>query len=164
MSRKYLKLHHPFDLSRVPGISGECQRDAQQLVDSLKRFELWALKSESAYLVNASIISKHKIFSTVLDSSAKLPSGVLNGNVNQFGDFDQCLSVEATNNNLQGKYCVAYLQPTVSTSLRYTNYLRKLLQSYDAFRSNFDDVSLKIFRFRLKQLMIIINASSLVVS
>lgn len=85
-----------------------------------------------------------RAFSTVHDASAKLPSGIFNGNVNQFGDFDQCLSVEAPNSNLQGKYCLSYLQPSVSESLSYTNHLRKLLQSHEAFKSNFDDVSQKI--------------------
>ena len=31
------------------------------------------------------------------DASAKVPAGVLNGNVNQYGDFDQCLNTEANN-------------------------------------------------------------------
>lgn len=75
------------------------------------------------------------------DATAKLSSGMLRGNVNNYGDFDQCLDVKATNDDFQGKYCLAWLQPKVSKSLTYTNYLRKLLQSHEAFKSNFDDVS-----------------------
>ena len=75
------------------------------------------------------------------DAAAKLSSGVFNGNVNQFGDFDQCLNVDAPDDEFQGKYCLAYLQPSILKPLKYTNYLRKLLQSFDAFNSNFDDVS-----------------------
>lgn len=95
----------------------------------------------------------------VLDSGAKIPSGILNGNVNQFGDFDQCLRVQepprSRSGNLwdsdssettaiQGKYCLAYLQPTLPEDNAYGSlqYLYDRVQSYGAFRSNFDDVSI----------------------
>lgn len=50
---------------------------------------------------------------SVLDSSAKIPSGLLRGNVNQLGDYDQCLGVLAYVKiderplKIQGKYCLA---------------------------------------------------------
>lgn len=83
------------------------------------------------------------IFShAVHDASAKIASGILNGNgLNQFGDFDQCLSVNAPDDEFQGKYCLTYLQPTVSKSSKFVNHLRKLIASHEAFKSNFDDVS-----------------------
>lgn len=90
----------------------------------------------------------------MFDANAKLPSGILNGNVNQFGDFDQCLAVQepprrgrwsnsATNGEIQGKYCLAYLQPTLPENNEYESlqYLYSRVQSLGAFRSNFDDVS-----------------------
>nr|CAD7441389.1 unnamed protein product [Timema bartmani] len=48
----------------------------------------------------------------VYDSSAKLPSGILRGNVNQLGDFDQCLSVMGSEPStptdlIRGQYCLA---------------------------------------------------------
>lgn len=49
----------------------------------------------------------------MLDSSAKIPSSLLRGNVNQLGDYDQCLGVLAhvkVDDNtvkIQGKYCLA---------------------------------------------------------
>ena len=44
------------------------------------------------------------------DSSAKLPSGILRGNVNQLGDFDQCLSITADETtDIRGKYCLAFV-------------------------------------------------------
>lgn len=110
-------------------------------VESLKSFELWALKSE---FTNINHLMYLTIRFSVHDASGKLSSGVLNGNVNQFGDFDQCLSVKVPDNNLQGQYCLTYLQPRESQSLKYTNYLRQLLQSHDAFKSSFDDVSFKL--------------------
>lgn len=77
----------------------------------------------------------------VHDASARFTSGLLNGNVNQLGDFDQCLSARMPNDEIRGKYCLAYLQPSVPTSLKFTNYLKRLVQSHEAFKSNFDDVS-----------------------
>lgn len=76
------------------------------------------------------------------DATARLTSGILNGNVNQLGDFDQCINVREPNEEFRGKYCLAYLQPVIPESLKYTNYLRRLMQSHDAFKSNFDDVSI----------------------
>ncbi|CAH0558920.1 unnamed protein product [Brassicogethes aeneus] len=35
------------------------------------------------------------------DSTGKLPSGILSGNINQFGDFDECMGLK------NGKYCLA---------------------------------------------------------
>lgn len=45
----------------------------------------------------------------VLDASAKLPSGIISGNLNQFGDFDECISVLGGNQGqkIKGKYCLA---------------------------------------------------------
>lgn len=81
---------------------------------------------------------------SVYDASAKIPSGILNGNVNQFGDFDQCVNVQGME-AIQGKYCLAYLQPVVPDNLMRLKHLSSLAQSHSAFRSNFDDVSMLIF-------------------
>lgn len=78
------------------------------------------------------------------DASAKVPSGVLSGNINQLGDFDECLNVNAPNNEFTGKYCLTYVQMTVPDYLPKLRTLRKLLQSHDAFVNDFDDVSIRI--------------------
>lgn len=73
------------------------------------------------------------------DATAKIPSGIFNGNLNQYGDFDQCLNVVADKGGFEGKYCIAYLQPR---SLNGTmKDLLKLVQSHEFFKSNFNDVS-----------------------
>jgi hypothetical protein len=82
----------------------------------------------------------------VYDSSAKLPSGILRGNVNQLGDFDQCLAVgkhEAP--GIDGKYCLASVD-VESTTLKTNDAdsLEKavqLAQSYGLIRSSYRDVS-----------------------
>ncbi|CAL7949193.1 unnamed protein product [Xylocopa violacea] len=53
----------------------ECQQHGRIFLRQLRGYKLWALQ--------------------MLDASAKVPSGLLRGNVNQFGDFDECLGVVA---------------------------------------------------------------------
>lgn len=67
------------------------------------------------------------------DSNAKLTSGILNGNVNQFGDFDMCLSVPA-------KYCLASMQIEAPNS-DYLSALHQLVHSRFPFKSQLGDVS-----------------------
>ncbi|KOX77155.1 Nose resistant to fluoxetine protein 6 [Melipona quadrifasciata] len=69
----------------------ECQQHGKIFLRQLRGYKLWALQN----------------------SSAKIPSGILRGNVNQFGDFDECLGVMAhvklneKTIRVQGKYCLA---------------------------------------------------------
>lgn len=73
------------------------------------------------------------------DASAKLPSGIFNGNVNQYGDYDQCLNVVAGSSKFRGKYCIAYIQPRSRNGTMKD--LLQLVQSHEFFKSSFDDVS-----------------------
>jgi hypothetical protein len=83
---------------------------------------------------------------SVYDSSAKLPSGILRGNVNQLGDFDQCLSVAAQENpSIVGKYCLASVD-VHATALNSTDIdtlvpAVDLAQAYGFVRSSYRDVS-----------------------
>lgn len=80
----------------------------------------------------------------VLDSSAKIPSGLLRGNVNQLGDYDQCLGVLAhvkvdeKTIRIQGKYCLATvdLQASHSDMRLPVN----LMQARAFIRGNMHDV------------------------
>ncbi|EFN69193.1 Nose resistant to fluoxetine protein 6 [Camponotus floridanus] len=71
----------------------ECQQHGKIFLRQLRGYKLWALQ--------------------MLDASAKIPSGLLRGNVNQLGDYDQCLGVLAyvkvdeRTIRIQGKYCLA---------------------------------------------------------
>lgn len=77
------------------------------------------------------------------DATAKLPSGIFNGNLNQYGDYDMCLNIVAGAKDFYGKYCVAYIQPR-SKNGTFKDLL-KLIQSYEFFKSNFNDVRLILF-------------------
>lgn len=75
------------------------------------------------------------------DASAKLPSGILSGNINQYGDFDQCLSVISANNDFKGQYCLAHIMVSFPKHLKFFSYLRKLLLSLESYQSKFEDVT-----------------------
>lgn len=77
----------------------------------------------------------------MIDASAKFPSGILNGNLNNFGDFDQCLNVIAENNEFRGKYCLVNFQPSIRGDFKYLSYLRSLTLAFEAYKSEFSDVS-----------------------
>lgn len=96
-----------------------------------------------AHLSNAAIaVTSERALKTlplpVYDSSAKLPSGLLNGNVNQFGDFDMCLSAAAP--DFSGRYCLAAMQFEGPDS-PYLSALHRLAHSHFPFRSRLEDVS-----------------------
>ncbi|GLV31608.1 drop dead [Carabus blaptoides fortunei] len=69
----------------------ECKKQGHILLEQLNLRKLWALK--------------------MFDSTAKIPSGILNGNLNQFGDYDECMGIfvkiPTTDIRISGKYCLA---------------------------------------------------------
>lgn len=78
----------------------------------------------------------------VFDASANFPSGILNGNVNSYGDFQECLSiVNHERVNFKGKHCFVEFQPVVNKSATYIKHLHQLVQSYEIIESKFEDVS-----------------------
>jgi hypothetical protein len=86
-------------------------------------------------------ISINPLFIPVHDATAKLSSGILNGNINQYGDFDQCLNTAAPEKSFQGKYCLAHLQPKSIKSNQYLEQLRWTIHAKEVFKSRFEDVS-----------------------
>ncbi|XP_034950941.1 nose resistant to fluoxetine protein 6 isoform X2 [Chelonus insularis] len=80
------------------------------------------------------------------DATAKIPSGLLSGNVNQFGDFDECLSVKGSQ-QIRGQYCLVYLKLDVDQTRPDLKYIHRLLHSHYAFRSNLTDPGHRVPRF-----------------
>ena len=82
--------------------------------------------------------------STVHDASGKLPAGLLNGNVNQYGDIDQCLQVRSPWKGpvIKGRYCLTTMALRLSDPNHpLLRHIHQLLQSHDMMRSELDDVS-----------------------
>jgi hypothetical protein len=61
-------------------------------------------------LVSPTISENCDICSTVYDASTKIPSGLVTGNIQQLGNYDQCLRIEAKNSGVlafRGQQCRA---------------------------------------------------------
>lgn len=71
----------------------------------------------------------------MIDSSGKMPSGILRGNLNQFGDFDECINT-VNNDGMSGKYCLA------SIKLQHPIFENEIY-AYNQIKSNLTDVSNK---------------------
>ncbi|KAF2881370.1 hypothetical protein ILUMI_24813 [Ignelater luminosus] len=126
ITRNLLSSVPPLDLSTVEGVSKKCKTHTLQYLRDLKEFKLWALK--------------------MYDANAKIPSGFLNGNINQLGDFDLCLAASSDNQNIKGQYCLASFQVEIPQSL-YLAALHRLIQSHYAFKSNLEDPGHRVPRF-----------------
>ncbi|CAK1578058.1 unnamed protein product [Parnassius mnemosyne] len=120
-----LQLWDRFPKIMVPmnGTSEQCRRDSRLFLDSLDRLELWALK--------------------MFDATAKPPSGILSGNANQYGDFDECLEIDGT---VRGKYCLASLQVTLKGN-KELDHLDTLIHSGHYLRSNITDMGHRVPRY-----------------
>ncbi|XP_055682064.1 nose resistant to fluoxetine protein 6-like isoform X1 [Lutzomyia longipalpis] len=70
---------------------GKCRKDLNETLDALNRGDKWALK--------------------MLDASVKVPVGIYFGDVYQFGDFDECVTIESPadsdHRHIQAQYCLA---------------------------------------------------------
>ncbi|XP_067639929.1 O-acyltransferase like protein-like isoform X2 [Eurosta solidaginis] len=83
-------------------LNTECRQQLQIFHRQLRGHKLWTLQ--------------------MLDATGKITSGMLRGNINQFGDFAQCMQVKTvvkvTPQNpirIRGKYCLAHIEMETST-------------------------------------------------
>ncbi|XP_005177544.1 O-acyltransferase like protein [Musca domestica] len=139
IGQKLISIGKPFDASRNPDASELCRLHTRQFMEGLNNFDLWALKLH--------------------DSTGKLNSGILNGNINQLGDFDQCLRVQhqmadggatgAANVEMKGQYCLAYAQPELPHKSKRLQTFFNMVRSHGPFRSEFDDPGHRVPRFFL---------------
>ncbi|KDR21234.1 Nose resistant to fluoxetine protein 6 [Zootermopsis nevadensis] len=117
-----------------------CRIHSEIFLERLQRFDMWALK--------------------MFDSSAKLPAGLLNGNVNQYGDFDQCLDVaedldpvvysHLEDHHIAGKFCLAHLDMGVRSTTRSNPILKEvddLVHAHRPIISTVNDPGHRIARF-----------------
>lgn len=81
------------------------------------------------------------LFKLVHDASAKLPSGVFQGNLDQYGDFDQCLSTASHKSEVRGQYCLVNLQVHIPDGLKFIKHLKENVVHQEMFKSTFNDVS-----------------------
>lgn len=142
-----------------PSVNASCQcsRQTQQVVRAALAGRLWALRW--------------------VDASARPPSGLLSGNVNQLGDYDECLGLDAgdavapeddggdltcpvSDGGHQTSYCLASVALDVPDDADSAlGELSALLHSYTPFRSNFSDPGHRVPRFSAAYLGVCVPAS-----
>lgn len=88
------------------------------------------------------------------DSNAKVPSGILHGNIHQYGHFEQCLSIVANSGNIQGQFCLTNVQFIIPDSLCSLKLLMEKFALQEMFQSTFRDVSQVISRELMKNLQL----------
>lgn len=96
---------------------------------------------------NYRIKKKNYYFHLVYDASAKIPSSILKGNLNQFGDYDQCISIytkimkdqkKEKDLKITGKYCLASVD--IEATAESTKLPVNLAQGRAFLRSRNKDV------------------------
>ncbi|XP_055600965.1 nose resistant to fluoxetine protein 6 [Uranotaenia lowii] len=142
LSAKFFSVHSPFNPAYSSQVSETCKRSSKAYLQALQSLEMWALRMH--------------------DASGKLTSGILNGNINQYGDYDQCVAIRAaaakgdseeghegeTVDPLQGRYCLAGIQPTVAVpDTVLLKHLYNLVQSHGMIKSQLDDPGHRVPRF-----------------
>lgn len=100
----------------------KCEAQLKYFTDSLSKHESWAVESEKNDGEKFSLqIIFFRSFFSVFDSWTKFQSGVLVGNRDDFGSFDQCLQFYHVSNDtsigsIQGQHCLIYYQATPNAS------------------------------------------------
>lgn len=119
---KIWKKYSIFLMKNSSSISSQCAASLERLWKDLDQNNLNALK--------------------IFDATGKLPSGLLSGNVNQFGDFNECLSVE------EAKYCLAEIDFNNIWAVPYEQY-KSFIHSHMAIRETFTDPKHRVPGFTL---------------
>ncbi|XP_058064194.1 nose resistant to fluoxetine protein 6 isoform X2 [Anopheles bellator] len=134
LNSKVFSINVPFNPAYSARVSAECRRQSALFLRSYESSDIWALRMH--------------------DASAKIGNGILNGNINQYGDFDQCLGIlqePAASNGaqpvVQGRYCMAEVQPTVKPNTVVLKYLFDLAQAHGMLRSSLHDPGHRVPRF-----------------
>ncbi|XP_021920277.1 O-acyltransferase like protein-like isoform X2 [Zootermopsis nevadensis] len=131
LARQIVSFLPPFVPSSSTRVTNEqCIKDSERYLQELDDLALWALLMH--------------------DSSAKLPPGLLNGNVNQYGDLDQCLNVRSPRKGgvIKGRYCLTTMSFHLSDPDHpLLSHVRELLLSHGMLRSELDDPGHRVPRF-----------------
>lgn len=83
------------NFDRRPKLSPKCLKAFMRLLSDLTKARMWALK--------------------MLDASSKVPAGVLEGTLTDYGDFDECLEISVPLRNgsedFRGRFCAIEVIP-----------------------------------------------------
>ena len=89
-------------------ISEDCKASLLTVLQHINEGSEWAYKGKNIIIIYQYILMIQYHFQSVLDASSKSPSGILNGTLTSFGDFDQCIYLRTREDvfpSFAGKYC-----------------------------------------------------------
>ncbi|KAF5281981.1 hypothetical protein FQA39_LY00505 [Lamprigera yunnana] len=114
-SQNYLKLtrlllQHQEDFISSVGNDTECAKQLRLFTKDLNEFRTWTIM--------------------MLDSTAKLESGLLQGRVIMMGSYDECLEISDYSNGsyIEGQFCTTTVTPTESTLQCINNQMAEYFQ------------------------------------
>lgn len=87
--------------------TSRCIKDLNEVTTGLKNKEIWAMKSKYEIW---QVWNKLMWNFVVIDSSAKIPIGIFEGNFNDNGNFDECLAVKDDKKDIRGQHCMLKLR------------------------------------------------------
>lgn len=84
----------------------------------------------------------------MIDASAKIPNGIYEGNLVDYGNFEECLSVKDDERSIRGQHCMLKLQ--------IPQKIFNLLTNDSKFKINLLNARVICLRHRKRVLMIFI--------
>lgn len=89
-SQKYMQLFHKTIREQISGEAKVCKIFKDFLANQT---DPETLENHADWLIG------------MVDSWGKIPSGILEGNVNDMGQYDECMAIEGKNIDVSGQYC-----------------------------------------------------------
>lgn len=88
----------------------KCENDFDYYLEMVMELEPWALRSEYIWQDLSKILWQLKYWCCIIlvfDSSTKIQSGLITGNLIDLGNYDECIDVEHVTPNItiNGQYC-----------------------------------------------------------
>ncbi|XP_054710354.1 nose resistant to fluoxetine protein 6-like [Uloborus diversus] len=118
-ARSLVKAAMPYLMTTVSAgdlkMSPQCKKSLFQFIGDLRSFKPWAVR--------------------LVDSSAKMVTGVLTGSVASFGSYDQCLDTVSPNSQIQGQYCTIETRPPLPKKPRFYA-LNQRLKAFSRFEND----------------------------
>ncbi|GJQ80381.1 hypothetical protein Trydic_g12243 [Trypoxylus dichotomus] len=121
-SRQGMIMNQMLNIYAITDVENElCLNHSSEFKASLRAFEPWALK--------------------MIDSSSKLQSGILIGNLVEFGSFKQCVNIEAATRSgvIRGRQCILRISPPLSVLQKILSFRGISAKRFDKLKSVVQD-------------------------
>lgn len=100
------QISYLFELFYSANVSNQCFLSLAQVGKGILDHQVWALKCKHSRHCRYSVHQTQFLF-VVIDAMGKIPTGIAEGSIAHFGEFDQCLEISEDTLKLQGQYCLA---------------------------------------------------------